>query len=368
MSDARKLQKLVDDIDALDMNKRDAMGDVYEYVLGKMAASGKNGQFRTPRHIINMMVSMMKPTPEDTICDPAMGSAGFLMSAARYIKEHYKKELMNVETKRRYNSSMFSGYDSDETMLRIGAMNMLLHGVVNPHIDKKDSVSDDNTDQGCYSLVLANPPFTGSVDKETIAKNLLTLSNTNKTELLYLSLFIRSLEVGGRCASIVPDGVLFGSTKAHQAIRKEIVDNQQLRAVVSLPSGVFLPYSGVSTAVLVFTKTNCGGTQNVWFYDMKADGYTLDQKRTECKENDIPDVLARWENLEAEASRSRKDQSFMVPVDEIRANGYDLSFNKYREVERERIEYEAPEKIFARIEEKEAEIAGLIGEYKAKFL
>lgn len=368
VSDARKLQKLVDDIDALDMNKRDAMGDVYEYVLGKMAASGKNGQFRTPRHIINMMVSMMKPTPEDTICDPAMGSAGFLMSAARYIKEHYKKELMNVETKRRYNSSMFSGYDSDETMLRIGAMNMLLHGVVNPHIDKKDSVSDDNTDQGCYSLVLANPPFTGSVDKETIAKNLLTLANTNKTELLYLSLFIRSLEVGGRCASIVPDGVLFGSTKAHQAIRKEIVDNQQLRAVVSLPSGVFLPYSGVSTAVLVFTKTNCGGTQNVWFYDMKADGYTLDQKRTECKENDIPDVLARWENLDAESSRSRKDQSFMVPVDEIRANGYDLSFNKYREVERERIEYEAPDKIFARIEEKEAEIARLIGEYKAKFL
>lgn len=368
VNDARKLQKLVNDIDDLDMNKRDAMGDVYEYVLGKMAASGKNGQFRTPRHIIAMMVKMMKPTPDDSICDPAMGSAGFLMAAARYIKEHYKKELMNVETKRRYNSSMFSGYDSDETMLRIGAMNMLLHGVVNPHIEKKDSVSDDNTDQGCYSLVLANPPFTGSVDKETIAKNLLTLANTNKTELLYLSLFIRSLEVGGRCASIVPDGVLFGSTKAHQAIRKEIIDNQQLRAVISLPSGVFLPYSGVSTAVLIFTKTNCGGTKDVWFYDMKADGFTLDQKRTECKENDIPDVLARWENLEAEASRSRKDQSFMVPVEEIRENGYDLSFNKYREVERERIEYEAPDKIFARIEEKEAEIAGLIGEYKEKFL
>jgi len=368
VNDARKLQKLVDDIDALDMNKRDAMGDVYEYVLGKMAASGKNGQFRTPRHIIAMMVKMMKPTPEDTICDPAMGSAGFLMAAARYIKEHYKKELMNVETKRRYNSSMFSGYDSDETMLRIGAMNMLLHGVVNPHIYKKDSVSDDNTDQGCYTLVLANPPFTGSVDKETIAKNLLTLANTNKTELLYLSLFIRSLEVGGRCASIVPDGVLFGSTKAHQAIRKEIIDHQQLRAVVSLPSGVFLPYSGVSTAVLIFTKTNCGGTKDVWFYDMKADGFTLDQKRSECKENDIPDVLARWENLEAESSRSRKDQSFMVPVDEIRENGYDLSFNKYREVEREHIEYEAPDKIFARIEEKETEIARLIGEYKEKFL
>lgn len=368
VNDARKLQKIVDGINALDMNNRDAMGDVYEYVLRKMAASGNNGQFRTPRHIINLIVNLVKPTPDDVICDPAMGSAGFLMAAARYVKEHYKKELLNVEFKKRYDSTMFTGYDTDETMLRIGAMNMLLHGITNPHIQKQDSVSQDNKDSGCYSVIMANPPFTGSIDKETISKSLLATANTNKTELLFLALFVRTLEIGGRCASIVPDGVLFGSTKGHLAIRKEIVDHQCLRAVISLPSGVFQPYSGVCTAVLVFTKTNTGGTDKVWFYKMKSDGYTLDQKRTECKENDIPDVLYRWENLRNETSRSRKSQSFFVPVKEIRENGYDLSFNKYREMEREHVEHEAPDIIFSRIEQQEEDIAKLVRQYKKKFL
>lgn len=332
------------------------MGDVYEYILSKMAATGNNGQFRTPRHIIRMMVELMQPTLKDTICDPAMGSAGFIVESAKYITEHYKQELLKKENADHYKNRMLHGFDTDQTMLRIGAMNLMLHGVDNPDIEYKDSLSTDNTDTERYTLCLANPPFAGSIDKEAISKSLLAISNTKKTELLFVALFTRMLAVGGRCASIVPDGVLFGNSTGHKAVRRELIDHQRLQAVISMPSGVFQPYSGVSTAILIFTKTNAGGTDKVWFYNMKADGFSLDQKRDPVPQNDIPDVIARYRNLEAEADRSRKEQSFVVPVEEIRANDYDLSINKYKEVERVKVEYEQPSVILDRIKALETEI------------
>ena len=352
---ARTLTKVVDGVDALDMNNRDAMGDVYEYILGKMAASGTNGQFRTPRHIIRMIVEMMKPTPKDYICDPAMGSAGFLVEAVKYIKENYGTAMYAAEEVHHMKTSMINGYDTDQTMLRIGAMNLLLHDITAPELAWRDSLSEQNDDQSCYTLIMANPPFAGSLDKGNVNKKILAYANTSKTELLFLAQFVRSLEVGGRCASIVPDGVLFGTSKAHIAIRKEVVDNQQLKAVISMPSGVFKPYAGVSTAVLVFSKTNSGGTDKVWFYDMKADGFSLDDKRSPISENDIPDVVSRYHNLKAEESRSRKEQSFFVPVEEIRQNNYDLSINKYKEIEREKVEYEPVADILTRLEKTEGE-------------
>lgn len=360
----RTLVKLVEGISRLDMNNRDAMGDVYEYVLGKMAASGNNGQFRTPRHIIRMMVELMEPDLNDIICDPAMGSAGFIVESAKYISEHNKAELMKKEHAEHYRNNMFHGFDTDQTMLRIGAMNLMLHGVDKPDIEYKDSLSTDNSDTERYTLCLANPPFAGSLDKESVNKSLLAITKTKKTELLFIALFTRMLQTGGRCASIVPDGVLFGNSSGHKAVRKELIDNQRLQAVISMPSGVFQPYAGVSTAILIFTKTNSGGTDKVWFYDMKADGYSLDQKRTEVKDNDIPDIIARFKNLQEEASRTRKDQSFLVPVEEIRQNDYDLSINKYKEIEREKIEYEKPEIIISRIKTLEQEIVKAIEELK----
>ena len=364
----RTLVKIVDGIDDLDMNNRDTMGDVYEYVLGKMAASGTNGQFRTPRHIIRMMVELMQPTLKDTVCDPAMGSAGFIVESAKYITENYKGELLKKENQDHYKQTMFHGFDTDQTMLRIGAMNLMLHGVDNPNIAYQDSLSDDNTDADRYTLCLANPPFAGTLDKEVISKSLTAITKTTKTELLFVALFVRMLQTGGRCASIVPDGVLFGNSNAHKALRKELIDNQRLQAVISMPSGVFQPYSGVSTAILIFTKTNSGGTDKVWFYDMRADGYSLDQKRTEVNENDIPDVVARFHNLEGEAERTRKEQSFMVPVEEIREKDYDLSMNKYKEVEREVVVYDKPEVIFKRIVKLEDEIADGLKVFKSKFM
>lgn len=365
---ARLLSKIVADIDGLDMNNRDAMGDVYEYILGKMAASGNNGQFRTPRHIIRMMVEMMQPTLKDTICDPAMGSAGFIVESAKYIKEKYGNDLLDRTHSEHFKNTMFHGYDTDQTMLRIGAMNLMLHDVDNPCITYLDSLSNDNTDADKYTLCLANPPFSGTLDKESISKSLQTITSTTKTELLFVALFIRMLQLGGRCASIVPDGVLFGNSKGHKMLRRELVDNQNLQAVISMPAGVFLPYSGVSTAVLVFTKTNAGGTDQVWFYDMKADGLSLDQKRNPVSENDIPDVVARFHNLEGEKSRSRKDQSFLVPVAEIREKDYDLSINKYKEVEREKVTYESPSVIFNRITTLEQEISAALEEFRDKYL
>lgn len=352
----RTLTKIVEGIDGLDMNNRDTMGDVYEYILGKMAASGNNGQFRTPRHIIKMMVELMKPSLKDIVCDPAMGSAGFLVETAKYIQENYKNELLEKEKLKHYKNGLLHGFDTDSTMLRIGAMNLMLHGVDNPDIEYKDTLSTDNTDENKYTLCLANPPFSGSLDNGAVSKSLLAITKTKKTELLFMALFVRMLQVGGRCASIVPDGVLFGTSTGHKAIRKEIVDNQRLQAVISMPSGVFKPYAGVSTAILIFTKTNAGGTDKVWFYDMKADGYSLDDKRNPIAENDITDIIERFNNLDKEEERTRKDKSFLVPVEEIREKGYDLSINKYKEIEREKVEYEASEVIMGRIEKLETEI------------
>ena len=364
----RTLLKVVDGINGLDMNNRDAMGDVYEYVLGKMAASGTNGQFRTPRHIIRMMVELMKPTLKDVICDPAMGSAGFIVESAKYVQEAYKQELLKKENTEHFKRAMFHGFDTDPTMLRIGTMNLMLHGADDPNIAYQDSVSDDNTDTNKYTLCLANPPFAGSVDKEIISKSLLAVAPTTKTELLFVALFIRMLQVGGRCASIVPDGVLFGNSKAHKAVRKELVEKHRLQAVISMPSGVFQPYSGVSTAILIFTKTNAGGTDKVWFYDMKADGYSLDQRRSEVSENDIPDVISRFHNLAGEEGRTRKEQSFLVPVQEIIDKDYDLSINKYKEVEREVVEYEQPDVIMERIDTLQSQITEALADFRAKYL
>lgn len=364
----RTLTRIVDGVECLDMNNRDTMGDTYEYILGKMAASGTNGQFRTPRHIIRMMVELMEPTLKDTICDPAMGSAGFIVESAKYISEHYKEDLVKKENLEHYKTTMFNGFDTDATMLRIGAMNLMLHGVDAPNVKYQDSLSSSNTDENKYTLCLANPPFAGSIDYDDTSKSLLAITKTKKTELLFVSLFTRILQLGGRCASIVPDGVLFGNSTAHKAIRKELVEKQRLQAVISMPSGVFQPYSGVSTAILVFTKTNAGGTDKVWFYDMVADGYSLDQKRNEVEENDIPDVIARFKNLKAEEARTRKDKSFLVPVQEIRDNDYDLSINKYKEIERVKVEYDAPEVIFARIEKLQSEINEAMKEFRSKFM
>ena len=352
----RTLVKVVENIDSLDMNNRDTMGDVYEYVLGKMAASGNNGQFRTPRHIIKMMVEMMEPKLNDIICDPAMGSAGFIVESAKYIQEKFKSELLKKDNANHYKNGLLHGFDTDSTMLRIGAMNLMLHGVDNPDVEYKDSLSTDNTDENKYTLCLANPPFAGSLDYDSVSKSILSITKTKKTELLFMALFVRMLQTGGRCASIVPDGVLFGTSTGHLAIRKEIVDNQRLQAVISMPSGVFKPYAGVSTAILIFTKTNTGGTDKVWFYDMKADGFSLDDRRNPIPQNDIPDIITRFHNLAGEDNRTRKDQSFLVPVEEIREKGYDLSINKYKEVERERIVYEKSDVILRRIEELESEI------------
>ena len=361
---AKVLVKVVDALDDLDLNNKDIMGDVYEYLLSQIEQSGKNGQFRTPRHIIQMMVELMKPTLQDKICDPAMGSAGFITESAKYINEKYSKELMVSSNKAHYTITMFSGFDTDPTMLRIGAMNMMLHGVEAPNIKWQDSVSEDNTIKDEFSLILANPPFSGSVDKTGVAKDLLQMTSTTKTELLFLALFTRMLKIGGRCASIVPDGVLFGSSNAHKSIRKEIVDNHRLEAVISMPSGVFQPYAGVKTSIVIFTKTNHGGTDNVWFYDMLNDGKTLDVKRSPIEGSNIPDIIERFHNLENEKDRTRKDQSFFVPVSEIRDNDYDLTINKYKEVEKEVKVYRPVSEIMADIETTQNEMIEAFAELK----
>lgn len=364
------LSKIIDGIDSIDMDEnKDTKGDLYEYLLSKVATAGTNGQFRTPRHIIDMIVKLMKPTPEDIIVDPAAGSAGFLVSSQAYLRENHADLFLVQGLKEHFNNNMFYGFDMDRTMLRIGAMNMMLHGVDNPNIEYKDSLSEANTDKDKFSLVLANPPFKGSLDYEQVSADLLKITKTKKTELLFLALFLRILKTGGRCASIVPDGVLFGSTGGHKSIRKEIVENHKLEAIISMPSGVFKPYAGVSTAIMIFTKTGTGGTDKVWFYDMKADGYSLDDKRNPIEDNDINDIVERFSNLDKELDRKRTEQSFFVPVEEIRDNGYDLSINKYKEIEYEEVKYDSPQEIMLRIRELEMditagieELAGMIGE------
>lgn len=372
---AALLAKVVDMVDKVPMEDRDTKGDLYEYMLGKIATAGQNGQFRTPRHIIQLMVEMTAPKTDDVICDPASGTCGFLVAAGEYIRDHHKNALTDTKSREHFHSRMFHGFDFDNTMLRIGSMNMMLHGVENPNVQYKDSLSDEHSgDANKYTLVLANPPFAGSLDYDNTAKDLLQIVKTKKTELLFLALFIRILKPGGRAAVIVPDGVLFGSSNAHKALRQMIVEDHKLDGVVSLPSGAFKPYAGVSTAILFFTKTNSGGTDDVWFYDAKADGWSLDDKRQpllpeeklgpiaelteeEHAKNNLPDILRRWSERDTtEKSRPRTAQSFCVPKSEIAANGYDLSLNRYKEVEHEAVEHRDPKDILAKLWRLEEEI------------
>ncbi len=378
------LQKAVDGLDAIPMNDRDTKGDVYEYMLGKIATAGQNGQFRTPRHIIELMVAMTAPTPTDTICDPASGTCGFLVAAGQYIRDQHPSAFSDPALSKHFDETMFHGYDFDNTMLRIGSMNMQLHGVGNPKITYQDSLAEEHAgDIEAYSLVLANPPFAGSLDYEGTAKDLLQIVKTKKTELLFLALFLRLLKPGGRAAVIVPDGVLFGSTKAHKELHRILVEDQKLDGIVSLPSGVFKPYAGVSTAILLFTKTNSGGTDHVWFYDLEADGLSLDDKRTpllaihklgvrasltdeEHAKNNLPDALARWSQRDVkEAERARTDQSFCVPKADIAANDYDLSINRYKEIVYEEIDFPAPSEILDELATLEGEIQQGIEDLKA---
>jgi type I restriction enzyme M protein len=371
------LAKVVDMLDNVPMEGRDTKGDLYEYMLGKIATAGQNGQFRTPRHIIRLMVELTAPQPSDVICDPACGTAGFLVAAGEHLRERHANILHDARLREHFHHGMFHGFDFDNTMLRIGSMNMLLHGVENPDIRYRDSLAQDHAgEEEKYTLVLANPPFAGSLDYENTAKDLLQIVKTKKTELLFLALFLRLLKPGGRAAVIVPEGVLFGSSKAHKELRRILVEEQKLDAVVSLPGGVFKPYAGVSTAILVFTKTNSGGTDYVWFYDVDADGMSLDDKRTELlpfeklgplpevaltadehAKNNLPDVLARWaERNGTERERPRTSQSFCVPKADIAAQGYDLSLNRYKEVVHDTVEHRAPQEILGELTKLETEI------------
>lgn len=361
----RLLAQVVEMISRVPMEDRDTKGDVYEYLLGKIATAGQNGQFRTPRHIIRMMIDMVQPTVDDVICDPSAGSSGFLVGASDYIRQHYETELYDSKVQEHFQNRMFMGMEFDPTMIRIGAMNLILHGIENPQLIDVDALSEANTDfTAKATLVLANPPFKGSLDREAVDGKILSVVDSKKTELLFLALILKGLKLGGRAAVIVPDGVLFGSSKAHQQIRKELIDNQKLQAVVSMPSGVFKPYAGVSTAVLIFTKTNSGGTDEVWFYDMEADGFSLDDKRNPIEANDIPDIVQRFLNLSKETKRKRSDKSFLVPVQEIRDNKYDLSINRYKEVVYEEKVYEKPAVIIGQIEAIDKERAALLKQLK----
>ena len=389
------LAKVVDLIADLPMEDRDTKGDLYEYMLSKIASAGQNGQFRTPRHIIDLMVEMTAPMPKDVICDPACGTCGFLFKAAEHLRENHPKLFHDTEARAHFASGMFHGFDFDGTMLRIGSMNMVLHGIEDPDIRYKDSLAQEHAgDADRYSLVLANPPFAGSLDYETTAKDLLATVKTKKTELLFMALFLKLLRPGGRAAVIVPDGVLFGSSTAHKAIRRMLVEDHRLDGIVKLPSGVFRPYAGVSTAIVLFTKTNSGGTDHVWFYDCRADGFSLDDKRTmllpqdkigpspgrrerghfvaetlsadEVAKNDLPDIAARWaERAGTERERPRTAQSFCVPKGEIAEAGYDLSLNRYKEVVHETAEHRPPTEIIAELRALEAEIAAGLDKLEA---
>jgi type I restriction enzyme M protein len=373
------LAKAVDKLDKLDMGARDTKGDVYEYMLSKIATAGQNGQFRTPRHIIAMMTELVAPTPEDVMCDPACGTCGFPIAVSEYLRKHHGKLFQNDKLRKHFHEGLFNGFDFDPTMLRIGAMNMVLHGVENANIVYRDSLAEDHAeDASRYSLVLANPPFAGALDNDSVAKDLLRIVKTRKTELLFLALFLRLLKVGGRAAVIVPDGVLFGSSKAHKDLRRIMVEENKLDAVIKLPAGVFRPYAGVSTAILVFTKIGTTGdhTGHVWFYDVRADGVSLDDHRrqlvpdekfgpapitalteADAEKNNLPDLIARWAQRDGtERERTRTAQSFCVPKADIAAAGYDLSLNRYKEVEHEEVVHESPVAILIDLRRIEAEI------------
>lgn len=403
------LDQVMEKLERIDMTNQDTKGDIYEYLLSKLEGGGTAGQFRTPRHIIKLMVELMQPTLEDTICDPSAGTAGFLVAAKEYIDKHNEMTELDKHSNH-INKTMFNGTEFDATMLRIASMNLYLHGIEEPNIVDVDAVSKDNTVSNAYTLVLANPPFKGTIDKESIAPGLKNVTDTNKTELLFLALMLRQLKTGGRAAVIVPDGVLFGSGKAYKSIREEIIANNKLEAVISLPSGVFKPYSGVSTAIIIFTKTGSGGTDNVWFYDMLADGKSLDDKRSLLVDEDLfmdfafgnafentdvevksklhndfnlPQILDHYryykseyfkkmhsktgellqvndipQNLGFEQYMSetcnhnfsdRTSQSFLVPFREIKENDWDLSINRYKEIVYSEVKYDEPKDILKRI-------------------
>jgi type I restriction enzyme M protein len=379
------LAKVVEKLDDVSMEDRDTKGDVYEYMLGKIASAGQNGQFRTPRHIIKLMVELVAPTPTDVICDPAAGTCGFLIAAADYLRENHSEIFKNDKLRKHFHENAFHGFDFDPTMLRIGSMNMILHGVENPTIIARDSLAQDHSDDaGRYSLVLANPPFAGSLDYESTAKDLQQIVKTKKTELLFLALFLRLLRVGGRAAVIVPEGVLFGASRAHKELRRMLIEDNKLEAVISLPSGVFRPYAGVSTAILVFTKTGVGGTDHVWFYGVDADGWSLDDRRQpliveaqlgpcpamalpldEHGKNNLPDVARRWLVRDStELERPRTAQSFCIQKSEIVAAGYALSMNQYKEAEATLPPSESPSDILTELLKLEAEIKGRLRELR----
>jgi type I restriction enzyme M protein len=371
------LTKVVELLDAVPMEDRDTKGDIYEYMLGKLATAGTNGQFRTPRHIIELMVALTEPTPRDVMVDPACGTCGFPVAVGEYLRDHHPEVLGDPELREHFNHGLFHGFDFDTTMLRIGAMNMMLHGVENPDVSYRDSLSEDGAlEENKYTLILANPPFAGSLDYESTSAKLQRVVKTKKTELLFMALFLQLLKPGGRAAVIVPDGVLFGSSKAHKELRRTLVEDHFLEGVVSLPSGVFRPYAGVSTAILLFTKTGRGGTDQVWFYDMTADGWSLDDKRNpllpleklgptpkeplaegEHEKNNLPDCLSRWrQSKDSERERERTAQSFCVLKEEIASQGYDLSLNRYKELIHEEVEHRPPLEILAELRAIEQEI------------
>lgn len=344
ISNPALLANVVQQIDDIPMQDRDISGDLYEYMLSKLNSAGTNGQFRTPRHIIKMIVELMSPADTEIICDPACGTGGFLVAAAEYLAN-----LSDLSS-----NNQFHGFDFDGTMLRISSMNLMLHGIENPQIEARNSLSQEYGEiSQAFTLILANPPFKGSVEKSTIASDLIEVINTAKTELLFIVLILRLLKVGGRAAVIVPDGVLFGVSKAHQTIRKILVDERKLDGVISMPSGVFKPYAGVSTAVLMFTKTAMGETDSVWFYDMKADGFSLDDKRQPVEDNDIPDLLQQWKQR---FQQTLTNKAFFVAKQQIKENNYDLSINRYKETEYEKVEYEPPKVILQKLRQLENEI------------
>ncbi len=376
------LQESVRLIEGINMDDADTKGDLYEYLLSKLATSGVNGQFRTPRHIIRMMVELMEPTSEDKICDPACGTAGFLINSLEYILEKYTRsesvftdeegnlhnrigDMMSNEEWEHFRKDMFYGFDFDPSMVRIASMNLMLHSIDDPNVRQMDAMSKAYDEENKYTLVLANTPFKGSIDANDINPTLTKGAKTTKTELLFMKLINRILDLGGRCAVIVPDGVLFGSTKAHKDIRKALVEENDLEGVISMPSGVFKPYAGVSTAILIFTKG--GETDKVWFYDMQSDGFSLDDKRNKLdNDGDIPDIIEKWRAIKKDNTiePTKEDKWFWVGKEEIASNEYDLSINKYKQVEYEEVVYDAPSIILERIESLEEEITQGLKELK----
>lgn len=358
---------------------QDTQGDLYEYLLAEITSAGKLGQFRTPRHIIQLICELVGPKLGDTICDPACGTGGFLLGAYHHIltqhtsKEHQKTDqngltrgtlgdkLTDERQWTHLKEKTFYGYDMDESMVRIGLMNLMMHGIAHPNIEQKDTLSKKYDENNFYDVIMANPPFKGSIDKGDINESFKL--PTTKTELLFINRIINSLRIGGRAGMIVPDGVLFGSSNAHKMARKMLINDCELQGVISMPSGVFKPYAGVSTAILVFVKG--GETEKVWFYDMEADGYSLDDKRGKIETNDIPDIVAKWKHRKEITENDLKSKFFWVAKREIEKNDFDLSINRYKEVEYERVEYEKPEVILAKIEKLEEEIMKSIAELRS---